>query len=101
MIGAGKEISNGVPMSLAESAGTDYVCILQLTDSHLFAGDSGDLLGLDTLDSLNSVIDLVLGEISRILLRMAAKTPIAGLSPPACAYLHPATGFRVITIMPF
>tara|TARA_R110000764_G_scaffold110472_2_gene196989 strand:+ start:53753 stop:54604 length:852 start_codon:yes stop_codon:yes gene_type:complete len=71
MIGAGKEISNGVPMSLAESAGTDYVCILQLTDSHLFAGDSGDLLGLDTLDSLNSVIDLVLGEISRMDLVLA------------------------------
>ncbi len=58
-------------MSLAESAGTDYVCIVQLTDSHLFARDSGDLLGLDTLDSLNSVIDLVLNEIARMDLVLA------------------------------
>jgi len=58
-------------MSLAESAGTDHVCIVQLTDSHLFARDSDDLLGLDTLDSLNSVIDLVLGEIARMDLVLA------------------------------
>ncbi|MEH6564970.1 MAG: 3',5'-cyclic-AMP phosphodiesterase [Halopseudomonas sp.] len=58
-------------MSLAESAGTDHVCVVQLTDSHLFGGDSADLLGLDTLDSLNSVIDLVLGEIARMDLVLA------------------------------
>ena len=58
-------------MSLAELAGTDYVCIVQLTDSHLFAADSDDLLGLDTLDSLNSVVDLVLSEIARMDLVLA------------------------------
>lgn len=58
-------------MSLAESAGSDYVCIVQLTDSHLFAQERGDLLGLDTLDSLNAVIDLALGEIARMDLVLA------------------------------
>lgn len=58
-------------MSLAESAGSDYVCILQLTDSHLFARERADLLGLDTLDSLNAVIDLALGEIARMDLVLA------------------------------
>lgn len=38
------------------------VLVLQLTDSHLFAEASGKLLGLDTGDSLQRVIDLALAE---------------------------------------
>jgi|TARA_R110000796_G_scaffold1893_7_gene7635 Icc protein len=71
MIETGKKIRSSASMSLAELAGTDYVCIVQLTDSHLFAADSDDLLGLDTLDSLNSVVDLVLSEIARMDLVLA------------------------------
>ncbi|WP_022961391.1 3',5'-cyclic-AMP phosphodiesterase [Halopseudomonas pelagia] len=40
----------------------DHVCVLQLTDSHLYADPGADLLGLDTHESLQAVIDLVLDE---------------------------------------
>ena len=42
------------------SLGADFVCVVQLTDSHLFADAGADLLGLDTHASLNAVIDMVL-----------------------------------------
>ncbi|GGE33008.1 3',5'-cyclic adenosine monophosphate phosphodiesterase CpdA [Halopseudomonas oceani] len=42
------------------SLGSDFVCVVQLTDSHLFAEVGGDLLGLDTQASLDAVIDMVL-----------------------------------------
>lgn len=38
---------------------SDSVCLVQLTDSHLFSGHRQSLLGIDTLASLNAVIDLV------------------------------------------
>jgi Icc protein len=41
------------------SAGSDSVLLVQLTDSHLFAAADGRLLGLETRDSLQRVIDRV------------------------------------------
>nr|WP_288357720.1 3',5'-cyclic-AMP phosphodiesterase [uncultured Pseudomonas sp.] len=38
------------------------VLLVQLTDSHLFADDSGRLLGMDTADSLRRVVEQVLKE---------------------------------------
>lgn len=43
---------------------SDSVCIVQLTDSHLYADPTADLLGLDTGASLSAVIDLVLNEVA-------------------------------------
>lgn len=43
---------------------SDSVCIVQLTDSHLYADPNADLLGLDTAASLSAVIDLVLEEVA-------------------------------------
>lgn len=40
----------------------DHICLVQLTDSHLYADAGADLLGLDTHESLQAVIDLVLEE---------------------------------------
>ena len=37
-------------------------CILQLTDTHLFASNSGRLAGVDTRASLAAVLDLALAE---------------------------------------
>lgn len=45
--------------------------VVQLTDSHLFGEPQGQLLGLDTYDSLQRVIELVLAERSRIDLVLA------------------------------
>ena len=42
------------------------VCVVQLTDSHLFADAQQRLLGIDTLASLNAVVDQVLVEQPRI-----------------------------------
>ncbi|WP_373186946.1 3',5'-cyclic-AMP phosphodiesterase [Halopseudomonas sp.] len=50
---------------------SDAVCIVQLTDSHLYADPDADLLGLDTSDSLGAVVDLVLEEVSRVDLVLA------------------------------
>ena len=38
----------------------DSVLLVQLTDSHLFAEAGGKLLGMDTAESLQRVVDLVL-----------------------------------------
>lgn len=38
---------------------SDSVCLVQLTDSHLFSDSRQSLLGIETLASLNAVIDLV------------------------------------------
>lgn len=48
-----------------------YVCVVQLTDSHLFADARQRLLGIDTLASLNAVVDQVLVEQPRIDLVLA------------------------------
>lgn len=44
----------------------DSVLLVQLTDSHLFAEASGRLLGMDTADSLQYVVDRVLAEQPRV-----------------------------------
>ncbi|PRB84031.1 3',5'-cyclic-AMP phosphodiesterase [Pseudomonas sp. MYb185] len=49
----------------------DSICVVQLTDSHLFADPQQRLLGLDTLASLNAVIDQVLDECPQIDLVLA------------------------------
>lgn len=47
-------------MPLSDAADySDSVCIVQLTDSHIFADAQQRLLGVDTLASLNAVIDQV------------------------------------------
>lgn len=43
-----------------------YVTVVQLSDSHLFAGEDGRLLGMETDDSLQQVISGVLAEQSNI-----------------------------------
>ena len=53
------------------SLGSDFVCVVQLTDSHLFADAEGDLLGLQTQASLDAVVDMVLEQISRMDLVLA------------------------------
>ena len=40
------------------TAENDSVLLVQLTDSHLFAEAGGKLLGLDTAESLQRVVDL-------------------------------------------
>ncbi|MEH6499777.1 MAG: 3',5'-cyclic-AMP phosphodiesterase [Pseudoalteromonas distincta] len=50
---------------------TDHVCVVQLTDSHLYADAGANLLGLDTFESLQAVIDLVLAELPAIDLVLA------------------------------
>lgn len=45
---------------------TDPICLVQLTDSHLYAGADQALLGMDTYASLQAVIDQVLVEQPRI-----------------------------------
>jgi 3',5'-cyclic-AMP phosphodiesterase len=49
----------------------DFINVVQLTDSHLFADADARLLGLDTCASLDAVIDLVLEEQPRIDLVLA------------------------------
>lgn len=49
----------------------DHVCVVQLTDSHLHADTGADLLGVDTHESLQAVIDLVLDEVPIIDLVLA------------------------------
>lgn len=44
------------------TAEKDSVLLVQLTDSHLFGNPGGKLLGMDTADSLQRVVDLVLAE---------------------------------------
>lgn len=47
------------------------VCVVQLTDSHLFADAQQRLLGIDTLASLNAVIDLMQSECADVDLVLA------------------------------
>lgn len=54
-----------------ETPESEPVCIVQLTDSHLYADQRSDLLGLDTCASLNAVIDQVLEENQRMDLVLA------------------------------
>lgn len=59
-------------MSLSEAGRcSDSVCVVQLTDSHIFADAQQRLLGIDTLASLNAVIDLALDECPQIDLVLA------------------------------
>ncbi|EIK54407.1 Ser/Thr protein phosphatase [Stutzerimonas stutzeri TS44] len=53
------------------TAAEESVLLVQLTDSHLFAPAQGTLLGMDTCDSLQRVIDLVLEEQPHIDLLLA------------------------------
>jgi len=53
------------------TAEKDSVLLVQLTDSHLFAEAGGKLLGMDTAESLQRVVDLALGEHPRIDLMLA------------------------------
>ena len=55
----------------SRSAAANSVLLVQLSDSHLFAEADGRLLGMDTRDSLQRVIDLVLAEQPRIDLLLA------------------------------
>ncbi|WP_439860740.1 3',5'-cyclic-AMP phosphodiesterase [Pseudomonas sp. MBLB4136] len=57
-----------VPTSAVESS----VLLVQLSDSHLFAEAGGKLLGMDTQDSLQRVIELVLQEQPQIDLMLAS-----------------------------
>lgn len=47
------------------------VCVVQLTDSHIFADEHQRLLGMDTLASLNAVVDLVQAECPQVDLVLA------------------------------
>ena len=62
------------------SLGSDFVCVVQLTDSHLFADAEGDLLGLQTQASLDAVVDMVLEQISRMDLVLASGLPSRAIS---------------------
>lgn len=53
------------------TAAEESVLLVQITDSHLFAPAEGKLLGMDTCESLQRVIDLVLAEQPRIDLMLA------------------------------
>ena len=59
-----------MPLSDASSSSSS-VCVVQLTDSHIFADAQQRLLGMDTLASLNAVIDLVQAECAQIDLVLA------------------------------
>lgn len=37
----------------------NHVCIVQITDTHLFADPTGELLGVNTSDSLQAVVELI------------------------------------------
>ncbi|TBU88031.1 3',5'-cyclic-AMP phosphodiesterase [Phytopseudomonas dryadis] len=57
--------------SVLRSAADSSVLLVQLTDSHLFAEADGKLLGMETRDSLQRVIELVLQEQPEIDLLLA------------------------------
>jgi Icc protein len=61
---------NAVP-SVSALTADDSVWLVQLSDSHLFAEADGALLGMNTADSLQRVIDLVLAQQPRIDLMLA------------------------------
>lgn len=58
-------------MSSPVTMPADHVCVVQLTDSHLYADPRADLLGLDTHASLLAVVDLVLDEMPKMDLVLA------------------------------
>lgn len=55
----------------ATTTATAAIQVVQLTDSHLYASSAQQLLGLDTLASLNAVIDHMLGEVAPVDLVLA------------------------------
>ena len=57
--------------SVSASPADDSVLLVQLSDSHLFAETHGTLLGMNTADSLQRVIDLVLAQQPKIDLVLA------------------------------
>ncbi|RXU64821.1 MULTISPECIES: 3',5'-cyclic-AMP phosphodiesterase [Pseudomonas] len=57
--------------SVSALTADDSVLLVQLSDSHLFAETDGALLGMNTADSLQRVIDLVLAQQPRIDLMLA------------------------------
>lgn len=57
--------------SVSALTAADPVLLVQLSDSHLFAETDGTLLGMNTADSLQRVIDLVLAQQPRIDLMLA------------------------------
>lgn len=59
-----------MPLSDAAQC-SDFVCIVQLTDSHIYADAQQRLLGVDTLASLHAVIDQLLDECPQIDLVLA------------------------------
>nr|WP_243433811.1 MULTISPECIES: 3',5'-cyclic-AMP phosphodiesterase [Pseudomonas] len=61
---------NAVP-SVSALTADDSVLLVQLTDSHLFADADGTLLGMNTADSLQRVIEQVLAQQPRIDLMLA------------------------------
>lgn len=61
---------NALP-SVSASPADDSVLLVQLSDSHLFAETDGVLLGMNTADSLQRVIDLVLVQQPQIDLLLA------------------------------
>lgn len=58
--------------SVATLSVNDPVMLVQLSDSHLFADTHGTLLGMNTRDSLQKVIDLVLAQQPQIDLLVAS-----------------------------
>lgn len=62
---------NALP-SVATLSVNDPVMLVQLSDSHLFADTHGTLLGMNTRDSLQKVIDLVLAQQPQIDLLVAS-----------------------------
>lgn len=57
----------GAPLTAVE----DSILLVQLTDSHLFAEADGKLLGMNTCDSLERVVELAISEQPRIDLILA------------------------------
>lgn len=47
-------------MGTSQAGGSQSIKVLQLTDTHIFESSSGNLLGVDTYESLRDVIDLAL-----------------------------------------
>lgn len=86
--------------SLPTPPSDSSVLLVQLSDSHLFADADGKLLGMDTCDSLQRVIQQVLEEQPQIdlilatgdLSRTAAKRPISAFVNSPQPSVHRAAG---------
>lgn len=70
----------------------EAVCVVQLTDSHLYADRNADLLGLDTSASLGAVISLALDEVADIDLVLATGDIAQDGSEPAYRHFIDAVG---------